>query len=313
MSTSTPQKQQVTAYLGLLLAVVSIACTPILMRMSEGSMSPTIAIFNRSWIAMVILIVWNLGRYLKHHWHRSTVFRPTLGSRPPWLLVVVIATSLPCHLFWAWSLTKTSVASSEVLHSFTPVFTTLIGWLFLRQSFDKLFLQGIIITVAGSILLVGSDYSTTPEKLQGDALALMSALFWALTLMSIQKLQSRMGAVEIFGWISAGIAIFMSILFYVSGTSDPIFPYSLNDWLIEGALGCLSVVTNVLIISSLKVFPASLVATVLLLNPMLTAILGYLIFSEPLGILGCLAMFMVIAGIYLTSLGKMQQKRSTPS
>ncbi|NEP11225.1 MAG: DMT family transporter [Symploca sp. SIO2C1] len=302
------QREVVIAYIGLLLAVAATACTPILIRISEGAMSPFATIFNRVWIVVLILGLWNLGSFLKSQLTSSRPLGAGFGSRPPLLLLGLICTALPCQLFWAWSLTKTSVANSEVLHSFTPVFTTLIGWLFLQQSFDRLFLLGILITVGGSILLVGNDYSTAPEKLIGDALALISALFWALYLILSKRIQSQMEPIEIVGYISFGSAILMSILLYFIGTDGPIFPDSLNDWLIEFVLGALSILSQVLILRSMKVFSPGLVATVLLLNPIVTALLAYLIFSEFLSFLDCLAMFIVITGIYLTSLGKVKQK-----
>jgi len=302
------QREVVIAYIGLLLAVAAAACTPVLTRISEETMSPVTTIFNRFWLVVLILGLWNLGSFLKSQLKNPKPLREVFGSRPPLLLLGLISTALPCQLFWAWSLTKTTVANSEVLHSFTPVFTTLIGWLFLHQSFDRLFLQGILITIAGSILLVGNDYSTSPEKLIGDALALISALFWALYLIFSKRLQSQMKPIVIVGYTSLGSAILMSILLYFLGTDGPLFPDTLRDWLVEFALATLGILAQVLIIRSMKVFSAGLVATVLLLNPIVTAFLAYIIFSESLSLLDWLAMFIVIAGIYLTSLGKVTQK-----
>jgi len=301
-------REVVIAYIGLLLAVAATACTPVLTRISEGVMSPMATIFNRTWIVVLILGLWNLGSFIRFQLTSSKSSQAGFGSRSPLLLLGLICTALPCQLFWAWSLTKTSVANSEVLHSFTPVFTTLIGWLFLQQSFDRLFLRGILITIAGSILLVGNDYSTAPEKLIGDALALISALFWALYLIFSKRIQSQMEPIKIVSYTSFGSAICLSILLYFFGTDGPIFPYSLNDWLIEFALGVLLILSQVLILRSMKVFSPGLVATVLLLNPIVTALLAYLIFSEPLSFLDWLAMFIIITGIYLTSLGKVKQK-----
>ncbi|NES18609.1 MAG: DMT family transporter [Symploca sp. SIO3E6] len=301
------QREVVIAYIGLLLAVAATSCTPVLTRISEETMSPITTIFNRAWLVVLMLGLWNLGSFLKSQLKNPRSFRAIFGSRPPLLLLGLVCTALPCQLFWAWSLTKTSVANSEVLHSFTPVFTTLIGWLFLQQSFDRLFLQGILITIAGSILLVGNDYSTAPEKLIGDVLALISALFWALYLLFSKKMQSQMEPVVIVGYTSLGSAILMSILLYFIGTDGPIFPYTLSDWLVEFALAALGILAQVLILRSMKVFSAGLVATVLLLNPIVTALLAYLIFSESLSFLDWLAMFIVITGIYLTSLGKVKQ------
>ncbi|NEP82845.1 MAG: EamA family transporter [Okeania sp. SIO3B3] len=46
---------------------------------------------------------------------------------------MVFALAIGYQLLYAWSLTETTVVNSEVLHSLTPLFTTLVRWMFLGQ------------------------------------------------------------------------------------------------------------------------------------------------------------------------------------
>jgi len=96
------------------------------------------------------------------------------------LLAVGIALSAGLIL-WAWSLTKTSVANSTIMHYLMPLFVVLGGWLLWGRRFDKRFILGMVIAMAGAGILGVSDISEANGQLIGDLAALLSALFFPYT------------------------------------------------------------------------------------------------------------------------------------
>lgn len=87
-------------------------------------------------------------------------------------------------------------------------------------------------------------------------------------------------------------------------TGDAIFPHSFGEWLNVIILGVILVVNQVLLIYIFKWLSSSLVATVLLLSPILTAIFAWLIFSEALSLFNWLALLIILVGIYITTLSQ---------
>jgi drug/metabolite transporter (DMT)-like permease len=83
-------------------------------------------------------------------------------------------------------------------------------------------------------------------------------------------------------------------------TEDVLFPYSWAGWLaiIAQALVC-QVLGQSLQAYNLKQFSSGFVAVFLLLDPVITAILAWVIFSEQLSPLNWLAFSVVLTGIYL--------------
>ena len=82
-----------------------------------------------------------------------------------------------------------------------------------------------------------------------------------------------------------------------------IFPSSWIGWLFLIAL-TLSNLGQILIIYSLKQLPSGLVALVLLLDPVFTAILAWIIFSEKLGLSNWIVFAVILFGIFLAASSK---------
>ncbi|MEL7036388.1 MAG: DMT family transporter [Cyanobacteria bacterium J06592_8] len=299
------------AYFTVLVALLITAFIPILFRVSGNSISPNATLFNRFWIATVILGLWNGFLFLKQR-YSSGVPTGTLENSPPiklfydthslLLLLILAMVFVSFQLLWIWSLTFTSIANSEVMHSLSPLFTTLVGWSLFGQKFDRQFLIGIAIAIMGSIALAANDFSITPDKLTGDGLALLSASLWAGNLLILEKLQTRLNIVVIttLECLLASLFLLPALLL----TGDQLFPHSQGGWLTVIILGLTIVVTQTLIAYSLKWLSSGLVATILLINPILAAIFASIIFSETLNLLNWIGLLVVLLGIYLATLSK---------
>jgi len=296
-----PQKRAIAA---LIMAVVAAAFSPILVKLAELEISPSAVIFHRLWISSVILgLVKGLRSFLGKLSSIENQPNP-VASPNHQLLVLVIATGTcfaATQITWAWSLTQTSVANSALLHSFSPIFVTIVGFLFLGQRFNTQFIVGMIVAISGSILLALNDILHSMSKMQGDGIALISALFLALYLLLAERNKNQDAITKVFYWCLIGsltaLPIFLEPIF--SGNLDRIFPTSWLGWITIVELSMVLILTFGMLTYALIFLSSAIAAVALLLDPILTAMLSWAIFSETLDIYNLLAFPIILIGFYL--------------
>ena len=286
----TPDPKALSA---LAIALVSIAATAILVRVSETEIGPYATAFDRFWLTAVLLAAWNGLRADKSQlWDRRAIM-PALGQLGAAGLLFAIDLTL-----WAWALTQTSVANATLLANLTPLFTTLGGWLLWRSRFDGRFLAGLAVAVGGAIALGIGDLHVAADKLQGDLAALMAAVAFAGYLMLLERLPGKLESATVVFWSSALAAGATLPLVFLTGSD--LLPTSWQGWLSILALAAFcQIVGQCFLVYSLDRLSAGFVAIFLLLDPVLAALGAWAIFSETLDWSNWLAFAIVLSGIYL--------------
>ncbi len=282
------------AIAAILTAIVALSLAAIFIRLCEQELGPFATIFNRFWVAFLVLTLWQQCQ----NWRSpASPFR-----LPHWqdILLLLSAGLLfwGCLATWAWSLTCTGVANSTILHNLTPLFTTLGAWLLFKQRFDGRFLMGLVIAMGGAIALSLGDLHLGADNFVGDAAALLSAVFSAGNLMVIEKLRSRFTAPTIILWCCfIGALLSLPIALY---TEPHLFPLSRFGWFsVIGLAVVCQVIGQGLQAYSLKRLSSGLVGVFLLLDPILAALVAWIIFLEGLSPLNLVAFGIVLLGIYL--------------
>ena len=283
--------------IALAMAAIFTAFAGIFIKISETEIGSNATIFNRLWIATIFFWLWEL-----------VVDSPpiedsdTKDYQQKALLILLALVSTVSMMCWAWSLTQTSVANSTVLRNLTPIFTSIGGWLLLNQHFERKFILGMIIAIIGSITIGWDDFYVDQGNLLGDGIALFSALFYAAYLLIVEHLQLRVNVTKILLWRCTIGTLFLFPIVLL--TEDHIFPTSGKGWLSVIALALIcQVLGQGLLIYSLKYFSSGFVAVFLLVSPIITALLAWLIFAESLDILNGVAFIVVLSGIYLAKSG----------
>lgn len=296
---STDNRGNFWAIVSLSAALLAVSFAAIFIRLSEREIGPNATVFNRLWIATVVFAVWNGVAAARRRMSDDAPFvRSGYTLRDVMLLTAVGIVSSASLGFWAWSLTQTNVANSTVLRNLTPLFTTLGGWLLLGRRFDNKFLLGMTVAVVGAVAIGIDDLQTAGDNLAGDIAALFSAMFYAGNLLIAEYLRTKFPATTILMWRCFIGSLLILPLVLLAG--DRIFPYSWQGWL---AVIALAVVCQAfgqgLLIHSLGRLSSGFVALFLLLEPVITAILAWMLFSESLSLFNWLAFAVVLAGIYL--------------
>ena len=296
-------KQKLIAITALFIATVAISFAAIFIKWSEVEISANATVFNRLWIATVVLGFWNSGNFIYLKLSNRQSNQESLEDMPYTKTVIGLLLALGIvylgfQSLWAWSITQTSIAISTVLHNLTPIFTTLSAWLLLNKRFERRFLLGMVLAIIGIIVISIEDLQIASGKISGDLAALLSAIFYAGYLLIIEQLRPQLSASKILMWSSLTGAILTLPILIVTG--EKLFPYSWNGWL---AVICLAVICQalgqVLVAYSLNNLSSGFVALFLVLDPVLTAIEAWVIFSEKLILLDWIAFLLVLLGIYL--------------
>ncbi len=304
---TTPQTPAALALGTLFLAIVALSLAAIFIRLCEQELGPFATVFNRFWVAFVILIVWNrIDAFIasKRDSDRAPVAEPT-STDPTDILSLALAGVMFwfCLALWAWSLTQTGVANSTILHNLTPIFITLGAWLFLGQKFDSRFVLGLLLALAGATALSLGDLKEGTDSFWGDIASLLSAVFSAANLMLIERLRHRYGATLIIQWCcGVGALLTLPIMLLVE---DRIFPVSAMGWVyVLGLAAICQIIGQGLQAYCVKALRSSLVGIFLLLDPVLAALIAWAIFAERLSPFNWASFFVVIFGIYLAKTSK---------
>ncbi|MDF5713049.1 MAG: DMT family transporter [Rhizonema sp. NSF051] len=277
-----------------------IGTVPILVKICEREIDPNTTIFYRLWIATLFLGLWNglltVRNQLSNNQHEKQEFYTTevLGL----LLLSGIFVSA-FQIIWAWSITQTSIANSSLMHGLIPPFTVLAGWLFFGQRFDYRFLVAMTVAIAGMMIIGITDLQFSFDKVLGDMLALLSALFTALYLLIVERLRNKLSSTTILMW-SCAIATVLTLPILVI-VKDEFFPSSWDVWLAAVGLGLTLALGQGLVVYSLKRFSSGFVSMVCLLDPILSATLAWSIFSEILTLYNLVGFAVVLVGLYLTT------------
>lgn len=131
-------------FLSLFIALIalSLSFAAIFIKLSEQEIGPIATIFNRLWIAAIVLGAWNwMNRYVMQSPSQDHENRLPKKMEVVLLILVGICGTASV-VFWALSLTQTSVANSTLMRNLFPIFTCLQGWLFFQQKFNIKFLVG---------------------------------------------------------------------------------------------------------------------------------------------------------------------------
>jgi drug/metabolite transporter (DMT)-like permease len=282
-------------------AVLAISSAPIFIRFSETGLGPNGTVFNR---LLIFVIVFGSIQSVRLGLS-SRLSKPATISKPMtwqfWSLLLGVGVMSVFSLgLWATSLEYISVAKSMLLNNLTPVFTTLGSWLLFRKRFDAKFLVGMVIAIVGAIALGAEDLNGVSNNLLGDAFALLSAVFLAAYLMMVETLRTRFSATTIL--LSRAIVGSMVLLPVAWFSEGKVFPTTAPVWFAVIALGIICEgFGQRLLADSMSQFSSSFIALFLLLEPILSTILAWVIFGEQLSPITWVGFAVVLTGIYIAT------------
>jgi len=275
----------------LLLGAVFIALSPIFVRLSEAG--PTATAFWR--VALAVPALWALV---------FTMNQRGRDYRKQKLLFLAAGAAFAGDLaFWHTSIQLTSVANSTLLANLASIFVTLAAWLFWRQKPRPLFLAALALALVGVALLVHTSLEFSRTALLGDALGVVTAMFYAWYILAVKGLRDRGAAtLQVMAVTSTLTAVFLFPVALASG--EQMLPASAQGWWILIGLALISHAAGQgLIAYALAHLPAPFSSVGLLLQPVVAAFFAWVLLSEPLVALQIAGGLIVLAAIWLARRG----------
>jgi drug/metabolite transporter (DMT)-like permease len=205
--------------------------------------------------------------------------------------------------FWHASIKLTSVANSTLLANLASIFVTLAAWIFFRQRPGGLFLAGLAAALVGVAMLVHTSLEFAASALLGDALGVVTAMFYAAYILAVKGLRDRgETTLHLMAVTSTITALFLLPVALASG--DPMLPASAFGWWMLIGLALISHAAGQgLIAYALAHLPAAFSSVSLLFQPVMAALFAWALLAEPLVPLQVLGGLVVLAGIYLARRG----------
>lgn len=281
------------AFLALLTGGMAIGFAGIFMRLSD--VGPIASAFWRMAIAAPILWCWALSVRGSDE---------AAGKRTDFSIALVWAGLYFAGDMGAWhlSLHYTTVSNATLLSNFAPVFIALWMWLAHKMRFERIFLVGLACTLAGAVMLVGPNAGLGDQKLTGDALGLVSAVFYAGYQLVIKDARSQYSTARLMAWSSSITAL--ALLPFALASSAPFWPGGLDGWLILLTLALVAQIGGQTVIAYASAhLPAALSSVSLLIQPLTATIAAWLLFNEAVGVWQIIGGGLLLFGIILSKRG----------
>lgn len=290
--------RQATIY--LVLGATCISFAPVFVKLIDPHLlGPTAIGFWRTLFGAIFLFGWAL-----------VAKRPLTVPGPARKFAVLAGFFFSLDLaFWHRSIFYTGAGMATILGNTQVFATSLLAWLVFKEKLTSRYAVAAVTGVVGVSLLVGmwsKEIVFTPQYLVGVFLGIGTGLWYACFILSIKAAMHQSQSpdpVSFMAWASAFTALFMGLGSIFE--SHPAVPSNLKT--IAALVGVAIVAQAVgwrLISGSLSHVRAAHAALIILLQPVLATVWGFLFFSESLGALQIAGAMITLAAIYYGSIKK---------
>ena len=198
--------------------------------------------------------------------------------------------------FWHWSIVLTSVANATLLANFAPIFVTLAAWLFFRRRPRAQFVVGLATALAGTALLLRGDFEHSGMALVGDALGIVTAMFYAAYQLTVTRARRQLSTARIMfvsGVVTASLLLPLALF-----SGERFLPQTAAGWLPLIGLALIAQVAGQgMIAYAMAHLPATFSSVGLLLQPVVAGALAWAVLSEALTPLAIAGGVLVLIGI----------------
>ena len=284
-------------FLVLGVGVVVVSFAAILVRFAQAEAASSLAIAAvRLTVAAIVLAPF---AWLRAGGEMLRLPRRELG------LCILSGALLAAH-FWAWitSLEHTSVASSTALVTTNPLWVALVSAIVLRERPGRAAVTGILLTLAGSVLIFAADASRNSgadaAPILGNALALVGAMSASGYLLVGRALRARISLTAYIWLAYSTAAVLLLAGAMATGVSLMSLPSAAWMFMVALALGP-QLIGHTTFNWALRRLTATFVAVAILGEPVGAAILAWLFFGEGFTTLQLIGFVLLLAGIFVAA------------
>lgn len=282
------------AFAALLCGAVAMGISPVFVKLAD--VGPFASAFYRVFLALPIL----------YAWMRIEETRAPEGpDHSPGFTAPVIATGVfftADLFFWHLAILNTTVANATFFATTAPVWVVIFGWLFFRRRASPAALAGLGLCLLGGLALVGQSFALAPERLVGDGLSEVTAIFFGAYFLAVEKARERQRAARVTFFMSVMTAVLLGLIALGAQhfLGQRLLPLDLRGWAVLVALAWISHAGGQgLLTVALGSLPAMFSSLVIFLEAVAAAALGWLILSEAVSPLQGLGGLIILAGIWV--------------
>ncbi len=245
-------------------------------------------------IGTVALAVWGLL-------FRRDLFRV---DRRGWLLIGLGGGALVAlfEIAYQYAIAGVGVAGAAALLYTAPIIVAVLARVILKEALTPLRIALALIVMVGVALTVTGGSNAGAEAARtgitaGIAGGLLSAISYALTTLMARYAVPRYGVVKVLFLEAVGGVLITGVALKIWGRS-PTVPPSAEAWrgLLGLAVGSV-LAANFLFFAAVKRIEAAPAAVAATIEPVVGALLAFLLFSQHLTALGLIGLLMVVGGV----------------
>lgn len=275
------------AFLALVTGAVAMGFSPVFVRLAD--VGPFASAFWRVALALPPLYLWQ-----------------RLAAEPPIAVpgafrraVVLSGLAFTGDLvFWHLSILNTTIANATLLATMAPIWVFLVSALVFGAVLHRREITGLVLCLAGGMLLIRDSFEFAPERLSGDVQGLATSLFFGLYIVCVDQARRYGGPARIMFLSTAVSAACLLLVALANG--DRMLPAGGTGWLVLAGLAFVSQAAGQgLLAYALGRLPVAFSSLVVFLEAVAAALLGWLLFSEILGPWQWLGGMLVLVGIWL--------------
>lgn len=274
-------------YLALVFGIIALGFSALFVRWANAP-GPVVGFYRLGLSTLILIPFFIVRRRTGTPIHRAILIFPILGG---------FLTALD-HGFWNTSVNFTSAANATLLANTAPLWVALFAWLVWHERLKIAFWIGLVITLAGAAIVLGTDFLRNSTFGIGDLLAITAGVFYAGYFLVTQRGRIHWDTLS-YIWI-VGLVSSLCLLGFSLGMGMPVTGYPLQSYLAFLGAALVSQTGGYLAVGyALGHLPASLVAPTMLGQPVVTALLAIPLLGESLSSSQVLGGVAVIAGIYI--------------
>ncbi|MCE9646449.1 MAG: DMT family transporter [Chloroflexi bacterium] len=214
--------------------------------------------------------------------------------------------------FWNSSLKYTTAANATLLGNTSPLWVALFALFIFREKLGGIFWAGLILALAGAVLVMGSDFLRHPAIGLGDLMASTAAVFYASYQLITQRGRKYIDPLR-YTWI-VGVSATIGMLAMNLVLGNQLTHYSTQTWIIFFVTAIISQMIGYLAITyALGHLPASIVSPTLIGQPILTTILAIPLLGEIPNTTQWIGGAIALTGIYIVNQSHAQAQKEPPN
>lgn len=275
------------ALIALILSNVALAFGPLFVRMADTG--PVSAGFWRLTLALPVLVLIAVQRR-----------DPLSGfGRGIWWILALGGMAFALDLAsWNFGIERTKLANSVLFGNMGSVIMVLYGFAISRAWPHRAELGAVLLAIIGAALLMGSSYELDMRNLVGDLFCLAAGVLYVVYLLSIRRVRNDLGSWSVLVWSTVfGIGPMLGIALLLG---EPVWP---TDWtpVLLLALVC-QLIGQGLMVYAVSHFSPVVLGLMLLTQPVIAAIIGWIAFSERLSLADWIGMVAIGIALVLVRL-----------